>query len=106
MATMPPLQGPVPLERSHEVSGFACGALPLDEYIRKHAWQNQQHRSARTYVVARGHQVVGYYSLAAASVQREDATPRVAKGLAKHPIPVVLLARLAVDQAEKGQGLG
>jgi GNAT superfamily N-acetyltransferase len=49
---------------------------------------------------------VGYYSLAAASVLRDEATERVAKGLAKHPIPVILLARLAVDQAEKGKGLG
>ena len=50
--------------------------------------------------------VLGYYSLAAASVQHDEATPRVAKGLARHPIPVVLLARLAVHQAEKGHGLG
>ena len=54
----------------------------------------------------RDNRVVGYYSLAAASVQHEEAAPRVAKGLAKHPIPVVLLARLAVDQSEKGKGLG
>jgi len=106
MATTPPLHGPVPLEKDHEVSGFNCGTAPLNEFLRKHAWPNQQNRSARTYVVLRGDRVVGYYSLAAASVLREEATERVAKGLAKHPIPVVLLARLAVDQAEKGKGLG
>ena len=106
MATTPPLHGPVPLEKHHEVSGFDCGAAPLNEFLRKHAWHNQQNRSARTYVVLRGDRVVGYYSLAAASVQRQEATPRVAKGLAKHPISVVLLARLAVDQTEKGKGLG
>jgi GNAT superfamily N-acetyltransferase len=88
------------------VSGFDCGVAPLNDFLRKHAWHNQQNRSARTYVVPRGHRVVGYYSLAAASVQREEAAPRVAKGLAKHPIPVVLLAQLAVDQNEKGKGLG
>lgn len=106
MATTPPLHGPVPLEKNHEVSGFDCGAAPLNDFLRKHAWHNQQNRSARTYVVLRDDRVVGYYSLAAASVMRDEATVRVAKGLAKHPIPVVLLARLAVDQAEKGQGLG
>src|SRR5262245_37299446 len=106
MATTPPLHGPVPLEKGHEVSGFDCGAAPLNDFLCKHAWHNQQNRSARTYVVLRADRVVGYYSLAAASVLRDEATVRVAKGLAKHPIPVVLLARLAVDQAEKGKGLG
>src|SRR5260370_41552742 len=106
MATTPPLHGPVPLEKGHEVSGFDCGAAPLNDYLRKYAWHNQQNRSARTYVVLRGDQAVGYYSLAAASVQREEAAPRLAKGLAKHPIPAVLLARLAVDQDEEGKGLG
>jgi len=106
MTTTPPLHGPVPLEKDHEVSEFDCGVAPLNDFLRKHAWHNQQNRSARTYVVLRDNRVVGYYSLAAASVQREEAAPRVAKGLAKHPIPVVLLARLAVDQTEKGKGLG
>jgi len=106
MATTPPLHGPVLLERSFVVTGFDCGATPLNDYLQKHAWHNQQNRSARTYVVIRGAQVVGYYSLAAGSVQHEEATARVAKGLARHPIPVVLLARLAVDQPEKGKGLG
>jgi GNAT superfamily N-acetyltransferase len=106
MATMPPLQGPVLLEKSHDVSRFDCGATPLNDYLQKHAWHNQQNRSARTYVVLRDDRVIGYYSLAAASVQREEATARVAKGLARHPIPVILLARLAVDGSEKGKGLG
>jgi GNAT superfamily N-acetyltransferase len=104
--TPAPLQSPVPLEKSHDVSAFDCGSSPLNDFLRQYAWQNQQNRSARTYVTLRGNHVVGYYSLAAASVEHDEATPRVAKGLAKHPIPVILLARLAVDQAEKGQGLG
>src|SRR5437016_8306617 len=106
MATMPPLLGTILLEKSHDVSAFDCGETPLNYYLRKHAWHNQQNRSARTYVVLRGERVVGYYSLAAASVERAEAPARVAKGLARHPIPVVRLARLAVDQAEKGKGLG
>lgn len=101
-----PLTGPVPLEKSHEVGHFDCGTAPLNDFLKKHAWQNQQNRSARTYVALRGDQVVGYYSLAAASVQYQEATARVAKGLARHPVPVILLARLAVDQSEKGKGLG
>jgi GNAT superfamily N-acetyltransferase len=104
--TPAPLQSPVPLEKSHDVSAFDCGAPPLNEFLRKYAWPNQQNRSTRTFVALRGNRVVGYYSLAAGSVEHDEATPRVAKGLAKHPIPVILLARLAVDQTEKGHGLG
>lgn len=106
MAIVPPLNGPVPLEKSHDVSLFDCGTAPLNDYLQKYAWQNQQNRSARTYVVLRVNQVVAYYSLAAASVQHQEATTRLAKGLARHPIPVILLARLAVDQSERGKGLG
>lgn len=58
------------------------------------------------YVVHRGGGVIGYYALAAASVEREETPERVRKGLAKHPVPVILQARLAVDQQEQGQGLG
>jgi predicted N-acetyltransferase YhbS len=78
----------------------------LNDYLGKFALQNHQNRSARTYVALRADRVVGYYSLAAGSVRRDDVTPRVAKGLANYPVPVFLLARLAVDQTEKGKGLG
>jgi GNAT superfamily N-acetyltransferase len=106
MATTPPLQGPFLLEKYHDVAGFDCGATPLNDYLQKYALLNQQNRSARTYVVLNGNNVLGYYSLAAASVQHEAATARVSMGLAKHPIPMILLARLAVDLTQKGKGLG
>jgi GNAT superfamily N-acetyltransferase len=106
MATQDPLTSPVPLEKNHDVSTFDCGVEPLNEFLHRFAWQNQQNRSARSYESLRGSRVVGFYSLAAASVRRDEATPRVAKGLANHPIPVFLIAQLAVDQNEKGRGLG
>jgi GNAT superfamily N-acetyltransferase len=106
MATDPPLTSPAPLEPTHDVTGFACGSAPLDDYLRKYALANHQNRSARTYVSTRGSRVVGYYTLAAGSVRRDDTPPRVAKGLGNYPVPVILLARLAVDQAEQGKGLG
>lgn len=106
MATAPTLHGPTPLEKSHDVSTFDCGSAPLNDYLRKHAFQNHQNRSARTYVVLDGQRVVAYYSLAAGSVRKQDVTPRVAKGLGNYPVPIFLLARLAVDQTEKGKGLG
>lgn len=63
-----PLTGPLPLEAEHDRSMFDCGSEPLNEYLHKHALQNHQNRSARTYVVLRSTSVVGYYTLAANSV--------------------------------------
>src|SRR5262249_25752926 len=97
---------PVPLDRGHDLSAFDRGAPALDECLRKYAGQNPQTRSARTYVTARDNRVVGYYTLAAGSVRRDDAPPRVAKGQGNYPLPIILLARLAVDRTEQGKGLG
>jgi GNAT superfamily N-acetyltransferase len=101
-----PLEAVVPLGRHHEVSGFECGQTALNEYLRKHALANQQNRSGRTFVVTRNVTVVGYYTLAAGSVEPGTAPSRVTKGLGRYPVPIILLARLAVDQKEKGKGLG
>jgi predicted N-acetyltransferase YhbS len=102
----PPLNNPVLLDARHDVSGFDCAVPALNNYLKKFALQNQRSQSARTYVATRGQCVVGYYTLAAASARRAETPARVAKGLAAHPVPVILLARLAVDTKEKGQGLG
>ena len=67
---------------------------------------NQQSGAARTYVACRGQRVVGYYSLAFGSIEHQAASARIRKGLARHPIPIMLLARLAVDVGEHGQGIG
>ncbi len=102
----PPLSSPVAIEPQHDHSDFDCGIAALNDYLRKYALTNHQNESARTYVAARGRRVVGYYSLAAGSVSPEQVPERVKKGLARHPIPVILLARLAVDRSEHGKGLG
>jgi GNAT superfamily N-acetyltransferase len=95
------------LARSHDLSQFDCGThASLNDWLKRFAWINQQNESSRTYVVLRGNRAVAYYSLASGSVRREDAPARVAKGLANHPIPVILLTRLAVDKDEQGAGLG
>jgi GNAT superfamily N-acetyltransferase len=94
------------LSKDHVLSFFDCGKLQLDDWLKRFALANQQSDAARTYVVQRASRVVGYYSLSAGSVRREESPARVAKGLAKHPIGVILLARLAVDRAEQGTGLG
>ncbi|MCV0351612.1 MAG: GNAT family N-acetyltransferase [Nitratireductor sp.] len=95
------------LDASHDVDAFNSGKEPLDRFLQRHALVNQKAGSAQTYVVCRGEQrVVGYYSLAVGAVEHADAPGRVGKGLARHPIPVMLLARLAIDRSEQGKGLG
>jgi GNAT superfamily N-acetyltransferase len=95
------------LDASHDVDAFDCGKEPLDRFLQRHALVNQKAGSAQTYVVCRAEQrVVGYYSLAVGAVERADAPGRVSKGLARHPIPVMLLARLAIDRSVQGKGLG
>jgi len=94
------------LERSHLVERFNCGYEDLNRYISRFALNNQSAGSAQTYVAIAGNTVVGYYSLAVGAVAHTQAPPRMAKGLARHPVPVMLLARLAVDGEVKGQGLG
>lgn len=94
------------LAAHHEVDAFDCGKKPLDRFLKRFALANQNAGSARTYVVCRRRRVVGYYSLAAGAVQPADAPTRVGKGLARHPIPLMLLARLAVDRSCQGRGLG
>ena len=78
----------------------------LNDYLKKYALQNQKKYAARTYVATRGNRIVGYYSLAHGSVSLEEAPQSVKSGLPRHPIPVILLARLAVDSTEQGGGLG
>ena len=102
-----PLLSPVPLNQSHITDVFDCGNEALNDYLKKFALVNNRNGSARTFVTCRDNAVVGYYSLSAGSIiNREDVPQRVTKGLARHPIPIVLLARLAVDKNEWGSGIG
>ncbi len=78
----------------------------MDRFLRVHALGNQKAGSTQTYLALRGKQVVGYYSLTVGAVTHQDAPERVIKGLAKYPVPLMILARLAVDQQEQGRGIG
>jgi GNAT superfamily N-acetyltransferase len=101
------LSGVEKLTAEHDLSAFDCGTHEsLNHWLKRFALTNERNESARTYVVHRNRSVVGYYSISAGSVSREEAPARVAKGLARHPIPVIVLAKLAVDKAEKGKKLG
>ena len=94
------------LAASHDTLLFDCGKAPLNQFLQRYALVNQANGSARTFVSLSGGQISGYYSLAAASAEHAVVPARIRKGLARHPIPMLLLARLAVDLKAQGQGLG
>ncbi|MFH1504213.1 MAG: GNAT family N-acetyltransferase [Candidatus Omnitrophota bacterium] len=94
------------LEKHHAVDTFDCGIESLNEYLIKFAYVNNQNRSSRTYITSIKEKVIGYYTLAPGAVVKEDAPERIAQGLARHPVPVIILARLAVDKTKQGVGIG
>jgi GNAT superfamily N-acetyltransferase len=95
------------LARDHDLSRFDCGNKALSLWLKRFAWINLQNDSAHVYVAHRRDQVVvGYHALTAGGVSRAEAPERIGRGLAAHPIGVVVLGRLAVDRAQQGQGLG
>ena len=102
-----PLTRPEPLAAKHQTAGFDCGVAALNDYLTRFTLPNHQSGAAKTFVArTEKNVVVGYYSLAASQILHEHATFRLQKGASHHPIPVVLLARLAVDRHRHGQGLG
>lgn len=90
----------------HNIEGFDCGREQLNRYLLRYAWTNQQASAAQTYIGLVGDKVVGYYTLAVGQVTREEAPERLIKGLARHPVPIMLLARLAIDRRWQGRGIG
>lgn len=94
--------------KRHRTDGFECGHPSLDHWLRAYAGQSQRRDVARTFVVAEQEwQVVGYYTLVAAEVEHGAASSPVRAGVSRHfPIPVCLIARLAVDSSWQGRGLG
>lgn len=96
-----------PINKGHVRSEFDCGVTELNEYLKRYALQNQKKNAAKTYVVADNKErIVGYYTLVFGSVKSEETSADISAGLGNYPIPIILLARLAVDIQEKGKGLG
>jgi GNAT superfamily N-acetyltransferase len=94
------------LDKSHSTDAFNCGSEPLDVYLKRYALMNQSAGAAQTYAAVLGGDVIGYYSLSTASVEYDQAPERARKGLARHPVPVILIARIAVNHTWQGKGLG
>jgi GNAT superfamily N-acetyltransferase len=98
------------LSAHHELSGFTSGKDDLDAWLSRHALAAQQMDSARTFLLIRaeaaGNRIAGYFTLTMGSALRADAPAKLVRGLPTYPIGMVLLARLAVDRSEQGQGIG
>ncbi|MBX8997978.1 GNAT family N-acetyltransferase [Klebsiella aerogenes] len=101
------ISAPAPLSSHHQIAEFCCGETVLDQWLKQRGLKNQAQGAARTFVVCKeeSHQVVGFYSLATGSVNHSEATGGLLRNM-PDPIPVIILARLAIDCAFHGQGLG
>jgi GNAT superfamily N-acetyltransferase len=100
---------PEPLDlKRHSVERFSCGRSALDRWLREFAGQGQRRDTSRTFVATgEDGEVIGYYTLVAGQVEQKQATSSVRAGTSKHfPIPICLVARLAVDRGSQGRGLG
>jgi GNAT superfamily N-acetyltransferase len=100
------LRAPEPLHGGHPIDAFDSGRPALDTWLMRHARQAQASGSAKTFIVGDGEHVAGYYSLTVGQVDTTEAPLRVSKGMGRYPIPVVILARLAVSKSYQGQGIG
>lgn len=94
------------LQSSHSVDEFDCGQEALNRFLSKYALQNQRANASQTYVALVDESVAGYYTLVVGQVEYAAAASRLIKGLARHPAPIMLLARLAVSRSWQGKGLG
>ncbi len=105
MGALGNIRAPHLLTGAHRLEEFRCGEPALDEWLQRHALNNQQSGASRTFVIADQDRVIGYYALAAGSVTRTDAPPRLRRNM-PDPIPVAVLGRLAVDERWQQAGLG
>jgi predicted N-acetyltransferase YhbS len=100
------LSGPEPLAAQHRLEGFDCGKAALTDWLLRHARQAQGSGSAKTFVVVDDDRVAGYFSLTVGQVDTLEAPERIRKGMGQYPVPVVILARLAVSTQDQGRGIG
>jgi GNAT superfamily N-acetyltransferase len=99
------LSSPTPLSGEHEVEAFDSGQAALDNWLRRRALANQSSGASRTYVVCEDKRVVAFYALTSGAIAQANVSGRFRRNMPE-PIPVVVLARLAVDRGYQGHGLG
>jgi GNAT superfamily N-acetyltransferase len=94
------------LNRTHAVEGFDCGHESLNRFLIRFALQSQQAGASQSYVGLADEAIAGYYTLVVGQVDCDQAPQRLTKGLARHPVPIMLLARLAISVEWQSKGLG
>jgi GNAT superfamily N-acetyltransferase len=94
------------LARNHAVDDFDCGEEALNQFLSRFAFPNQQASASQTYLGMNDSCVIGFYTLVVGEVTYDDAPERLKKGLARHPVPLMVLARLAVSHAWQRKGVG
>lgn len=99
------LSAPVPLAQAHEIAQFDCGLSELNEWLLRRARSNQASGASRTFVVCNGNRVLAYYALASGAIKVAESTGRFRRNM-PDPIPVAVLARLAIDLSLQGRGIG
>jgi GNAT superfamily N-acetyltransferase len=99
------LSAPIPIEDSHQLGGFSSGHDSLDHWLKNRALQNQRSGASRTYVVRDKLRVIAYYAVASGAIMSGLATGKLKRNM-PDPIPMAILARLAVDKSYQGQGIG
>ncbi len=99
------ITAPEPIDATHCLDGFDCGVSVLNEWLKRQALANEASGASRTFVVCVDRRVIGFYDLATGSVRRSEAPGRI-KPHMPEPIPVMVLARLAIDLRRQGKGVG
>lgn len=99
------ITAPEILNSEHLIRDFSCGMTSLDDWLKKRALTNQVSGATRTFVICIDNRVVGFYALASSSISIKSALGKFKRNM-PNPIPVVILARLAIDTSMQGQGLG
>lgn len=94
------------LRRDHPIDGFTCGREELNRFLKRYALGNQQANASQTYLALYKTDVIGFYSLVVGEISFNDAPERLTKGLARHPVPIMLLARLAVQTTWQSRRIG
>ena len=94
------------LRFDHEYESFDCGKAELNRFLNQFAYPNQRANLVQTYVLCSGKTVVAYYSLVVGHADHKDAPRRIVEGTGRFPVPLMILARHAVDKSLQGQGIG
>ena len=98
----------VPFDRRYERAGFSCGEPGLDEWLVRYSGQSERKHTTRTFLAVDhvSNTVLGYYATTAIEIQPDSTGRTSASGKRRYPMPAILIARLAVDRAAQGRGLG